>query len=89
MPAEPSASSEPISGARSDAHNLAETNVDVRVDTVKSGMSTNAGQPAGSVNRDLPGWCGVCWLFYHGGSFCGTSPACDWGKQEGPSESEL
>jgi hypothetical protein len=58
MPAEPSASSEPISGARSDAHNLAETNVDVRVDTVKSGMSTSAGQPAGSANRDLPGWVG-------------------------------
>jgi hypothetical protein len=89
MPAEPSASSEPISGARSDAHNLAETNVDVLVDTVKSGMSTNAGQPAGFANRDLPGWRGVCWPFYHGGSFWGTSPACDRGTREGLSESEL
>jgi len=41
--------------ARSAAHNLAETNVDVRVDTLRSDMSTNAGQPAASANRDLPG----------------------------------
>jgi len=31
--------------ARSAAHNLAETNVDVRVDTLRSDMSTNAGLP--------------------------------------------
>jgi len=63
--------------------NLPDSDIHVGVYTMKSGSAADSGQPAGTPNRDLPGFsCLHRWLFNHLCLFLRTSPSRDEWKKE-------
>ena len=63
--------------------NLTDSDVDVGVDAVKSGVTADPGQPAGALDGDLPRFNRLHWrLFDHLCFFLCTSPSRDEWKKE-------
>ena len=65
------------------SENLPDPDIDVGVDAVKTSGAADPGQPAGTPNRDLPGFSRLHrWLFNHLCLFLRTSPTRDeWNKE--------